>query len=138
VSKEKKRPGSAAARGQSRRTRNKRPPLIPIVVGAVLFAILAGVIVSLERVRSAGSEAVTAAATAQALPTQSIPYPQVSRIPLAEAKARLDRGQAILVDVRGKASYDEAHAAGAISVPEEEVQSRLQELHDKELILYCT
>jgi rhodanese-related sulfurtransferase len=48
-------------------------------------------------------------------------------------------GQAVLVDVRSKASYDKSHAAGAISMPEEEVGARVDELpQDKDIILYCT
>ena len=77
--------------------------------------------------------------TAQPLLTAEIPYPKVPRIPLEAAKEKLDEGQALLIDVRSKESYDQAHAAGALSIPEEQMDARLSELpRDKLLILYCT
>jgi rhodanese-related sulfurtransferase len=75
--------------------------------------------------------------TAQALATGSIPFPDVPRIALQEAKDKLDGGQAVLVDVRSKQSYDRSHAAGAISIPETEIDARMDEFPaDKELVLY--
>jgi len=60
-------------------------------------------------------------------------------MPLQEVEAKLEQSQAILVDVRSKQSYDAGHAANAISIPEDEMASRLGELpRDKEIILYCT
>jgi rhodanese-related sulfurtransferase len=45
----------------------------------------------------------------------------------------------LLVDVRSASSYEKSHAVGAVSIPEETIASRLQELpRDKEIILYCT
>jgi rhodanese-related sulfurtransferase len=77
--------------------------------------------------------------TAQAQPTSQIPYPNVPRISLDETKSKLDNGQAVLVDVRSKSSYDKSHAVGAISIPEQEINSRLNELpRDQEIVLYCT
>ena len=56
-----------------------------------------------------------------------------------ETQDKLAQGQAILVDVRSKTSYDKSHAEGAISVPEDEIGARQNELpRDKDLILYCT
>jgi hypothetical protein len=77
--------------------------------------------------------------TAQPLLTAEIPYPKVPRISLEEAKGKLDSGQAVLIDVRSKESYDQAHAGGALSIPEEKMDARLSELpRDQLLILYCT
>jgi rhodanese-related sulfurtransferase len=61
----------------------------------------------------------------------------VARIALDEATKQVERGQAVLIDVRSRASYEKAHAAGAISMPESEIEARLEELpRDKNLILY--
>jgi PBP1b-binding outer membrane lipoprotein LpoB len=63
----------------------------------------------------------------------------VQRIGLAEAKALLDAGQAVLYDVRTAESYQASHAAGALSLPYSEIESLLPTLpRDKILILYCT
>src|SRR5688572_13330690 len=41
----------------------------------------------------------------------------VPRISVLKAKAAVDSGQAIIVDVRSAENYSESHAAGAISIP---------------------
>ncbi len=117
--------------------------VIPIIVGVVIVAIVIGAIIALEGGRStpaaSAGDVPIAGNTAAALDTRSLPYPDVPRISLQETQEKLEQGQAILVDVRSKNSFDQAHAAGAISIPEEEVAARANELpRDKELILYCT
>jgi hypothetical protein len=117
--------------------------LIPIIVGVVVVAIIVGAIISIE-----GAQPATAGQaggdlglgnTAQPLDTRSIPYPDVPRVSPPEAQQKSEQGQAVLVDVRGKALYDAGHAAGAISIPEAEMAARLGELpQDKQVILYCT
>jgi hypothetical protein len=116
---------------------------IPVIVGVVVVAVIIGVILSLESRQSAPS-ASAGALTSQGNPvapldTSSLPYPDVPRVTLDDAQEKLAQGQAILVDVRSKESFDKAHAAGAISIPEGEIAARVNELpRDKELILYCT
>jgi len=61
------------------------------------------------------------------------------RIGAAEARQALAKGEAVLVDVRPKESYDAEHAQGALTVPLGEVTSRAGELpKDKLIITYCT
>jgi len=44
----------------------------------------------------------------------------------------------LVVDVRAKAAYDEGHIAGAINVPDAEMESRLAELpKDRLIVAYC-
>ena len=117
--------------------------IIPIIVGIVVVAIVAGAIISLEKGQAASAElpgdGLSGPSTSQPLNTVSQPYPDVPRISLVDAQEKLAQGQAILVDVRSRASYDKSHAAGAISMPEEEILARLDELpRDKDIILYCT
>ena len=58
---------------------------------------------------------------------------------MVEARDKMERGEAVLVDVRSQESFDRSHAAGSISFPEEGILARLDELpRDKEMILYCT
>lgn len=116
---------------------------IPIVVGLMVLSIVVGAILSMQNRRSVpGSPAAGVSIpsdTAQALPTRSIPYPDVPRIAPPEAWNKLQQGSAVLVDVRSRMSYEKTHAAAAISVPEDEIASRLNELpRDKDWILYCT
>jgi hypothetical protein len=116
---------------------------IPIIVGAVVLAIVAAAILSFERGRPASAEPpgsdVAQGDTVPPLNTSPIPYPNVPRISLQETQDELDKGQAILVDVRSKTSYEKLHAAGAISIPEEEIEASMDGLpRDKTIILYCT
>lgn len=65
---------------------------------------------------------------------------EVPRISPEELKDRLDNGEAILiVDSRPTSSFETQHIAGAISVPIDEVESRLDEFpRDQEIVFYCT
>jgi hypothetical protein len=83
-----------------------------------------------------GSPIPTAAASGS-LHTSS--FPEIQRVLLEEAKAALDSGSAVFVDVRSKASYDASHIPGALSIPLGELETRLKELDPKAwIITYCT
>jgi len=126
-------------RGTTRSRRQKgQSLLIPIVVALVVVAVIIGVIIALE-----GGATSTASSsqgnTALPLDTETLPYPSVPRIGVQESQAKLAQGLAILVDVRSAESFAKSHAVGAISIPEEEMGARMNELpRDKEIILYCT
>lgn len=63
----------------------------------------------------------------------------VGRVNIAEAKARVDRGEAIIIDVRSADAYRESHIAGAKNIPLEELKLRDAEIpRDKFVITYCT
>ena len=130
--------------GKARQASGISSYVIPIVVGVVMVALVIGAIVLNEQ-RSSGAAAVqpedisVPVVTVEPQPTTAIPYPDVPRITLKETQSLLEKGQAVLIDVRSVEEYDQAHAAGALSVPVAELPSRLSELpRDKELILYCT
>jgi len=105
--------------------------------------ILIGLIVLLAGcgVSDAGAERVvrvTLPPTA-ATPVAALTAKDVQRITLADAKSLLDNGTAVLYDARSVRAYRSKHAAGAISLPEDEVASRASELPtDKSPIFYCT
>jgi rhodanese-related sulfurtransferase len=65
--------------------------------------------------------------------------PRAAPMPLAEALALRDRGEAVLIDVRSRQSYEQGHIPGALSIPEQELPERLQEIRNmgKLPILYC-
>jgi hypothetical protein len=60
----------------------------------------------------------------------------VPRIAPEVARQMADAGEAILVDVRTKATYDQAHIAGAISIPSSEVLDRYRELPTDKLVIF--
>jgi len=73
------------------------------------------------------------------LPTATKGAVEVPRLSPEEVKERLDSGaDVVIVDVRSKEDFDEAHIKGAISIPLSEVEARYAELlRDKEIIVYC-
>jgi len=76
---------------------------------------------------------VGATITAAVAANESVP-----RLSVADTKKKLDAGQILFVDVRGKDVYNEKHAKGAINVPESDTAARLSDLpKDKDIVLYC-
>lgn len=77
---------------------------------------------------------------APAAPAASVdPAAQARRISAAEARQAVAKGEAVLVDVRDRASFAAEHAKGALSVPSGSLAERAAELpKDKLIITYCT
>jgi len=83
-------------------------------------------------------------------PPLSIPHPgetktiitstnDVPRVDLQAAKAAFDAQEAVFVDVRTQASYDNSHIVGALLIPYSEIEQHLPELDPSDwFILYCT
>ena len=62
----------------------------------------------------------------------------VPRISVGTAKEMAGAGEAVLVDVRTKGTFEASRIAGAISFPSEEIPDRYGELPtDKLIIFYC-
>jgi 3-mercaptopyruvate sulfurtransferase SseA len=88
----------------------------------------------------------TTAPTMQAiatLPKTALPLTEadVPRVTVEEAKAALDNGEAVIVDVRSVNSYAAGHVAGAISIPLVEFENNIENLSldkDQWIITYCT
>jgi hypothetical protein len=117
--------------------------IIPVVVGLVLVAIIVGAILSIENqqpaVAAVPGNGQAPQGTAGAAPTQAIPFPNVPRISLQEAQAKLETGELVMLDVRSAESYGRLHISGSFSMPEDQVMNRLDQLpRDKEIALYCT
>jgi hypothetical protein len=71
--------------------------------------------------------------------TSNIPYPNVPRISLADAYAAWVAGNAVFVDVRGDTFYDATHIPGALSIPENLLNERQEQLNKSDwIITYCT
>lgn len=62
---------------------------------------------------------------------------EIDRVRLEEAKAAFDSGEATFVDVRSQTAFAEDHIPGALSIPLDELQNRLDELDPSDwIILY--
>ncbi|MBI2330894.1 MAG: rhodanese-like domain-containing protein [Chloroflexi bacterium] len=108
-----------------------------------IFLTISILILTTSACQSFSPQAEPTALPAITRPQLSVPLTEadVSRIDVHEAKAALDSGQAILVDVRSAESYAAGHAAGAISIPlvnfEDNVGSLSLEKSEW-IITYCT
>jgi hypothetical protein len=141
MTKQKHKGRARASRTGKRQAAGPSSFAIPIAVTVVVLALIVGVVLSSQSrwLRAEAQPGAVAApiATAQARATSSLPYPDVPRVTLQETVDALEQGRAVLVDVRSRSSYDKAHATGALSFPEEEIQARMHKLPaDKDLVLY--
>jgi predicted sulfurtransferase len=61
------------------------------------------------------------------------------RLAADEVKRLAEKGDVVILDVRGKDAYDMEHAEGAVSIPLQELEARMSELPKNKLIAaYCT
>lgn len=112
-------------------------PIILIIAGAI-FLLVMGLLLLANSSRPA-STTDAAAALPDSHNEEGIPYPEVSRISLAETKTRFDAGAALIVDVRSQQDYNSAHIPEAISLPLADLETRYRELpQNVEIITYCT
>lgn len=100
-----------------------------LIIGGVLLLVVAIALVVFQNYPQ----------TASATPTASGPSPEIERVSLVDAKAALDSGTAIFLDVRGVDAYNLGHIPGSISIPYTDVEARLSELDTTRwIITYCT
>lgn len=61
------------------------------------------------------------------------------RITPADVQSLLDKGQAVIIDVRNQAAYDQDHIKGAKLIPAGEIGERTNELpRNKTIVTYCS
>lgn len=69
------------------------------------------------------------------------PREPFSRISVTEAKEKLDRGEAVMVDVREPEEYVEVHAQGVRLIPVNTVMNEVAQIRDfaggKEVLFIC-
>jgi 3-mercaptopyruvate sulfurtransferase SseA len=69
----------------------------------------------------------------------SIPYSNVPRVSLADARAALDNKSAVFVDVRDTEVYNADHIQGALSIPLAGFDTQYSQLDPNQwIITYCT
>jgi hypothetical protein len=111
----------------------KRRPIFPIILMAIGLVILIGALASIFLSSNPQGQPVASN------PDAGIPFPEIQRLDLATAKGAYDEGTAVFVDVRDQLYYQDGHIPGALSIPLNQVEDRLDELNkDDWIILYCT
>jgi len=100
-----------------------------IIIGLVLIAL--PTFTSVQTPSSPSSLPLTA--------TRDVPYPDVIRVTVDNARATQASQQAVFVDVRTKEQYDQSHIPGALSMPLSTFEEQLSELNpDQWIITYCS
>ena len=112
---------------------NKSHPIFPIILMVIGLVILIGAIAGVFLLSGNDDQPVVSNTEPE------VPYPQIQRVDLSTAKEAFDNGTAVFVDVRGEAYFQEGHIPGAVSVPLNQLEARLDELGQNDwIILYCT
>jgi hypothetical protein len=105
-------------------------PLILIGIGLVLV-----ISILLWQVLASTPQGTSTSPTADV----SIPYANVQRVSLADAKAAFDSKSAVFVDVRDVDVYDTDHIQGALSIPLAVFDAQYSQLDPNQwIITYCT
>lgn len=69
---------------------------------------------------------------------QPTPSDGAARISIEELRRAMERGEAVVVDVRGQVEYNAGHIKGARSIPLGVINQRAGELpRDKLIVTYC-
>ncbi|HWT02956.1 MAG TPA: rhodanese-like domain-containing protein [Pyrinomonadaceae bacterium] len=89
--------------------------------------------------KTAGSSSPTSQTPRPNPSAHVAPADGVKRITTVELRDALANGTAVVVDVRPAQSYQQSRIKGSISIPLEQVASRLSELpRDKMIVTYCS
>jgi len=88
---------------------------------------------------NAGAGSSRAAGKSAPTGTTEVHADGARRVGPAELQKMLEDGRAVVYDTRARASYEQEHIKGSLSMPHEEVASRAGEFpKDKTLVFYCT
>jgi hypothetical protein len=108
-----------------------RKSIVPLIfVGGgilLLLAVLAWVLLN--------QQTAPASTAISATPATPATVQQIERVSLDDAKAAFDTNKAIFVDVRANDSYEISHISGAISIPLNDLPTRIDELDPKSWII---
>lgn len=115
-----------------RKPKRQKFPLLAVVVGGLFLLISAVLFIQFQNNQSASLPSSTSG-------QPGIPYPEIERVSLADARSALDAGAAVFIDVRLADAYAARHISGALNIPANETQARLAELDPNQwIITYCT
>ena len=106
-----------------------------LVVGVLAF----GACNSTDRKGSKVASGANPSAANKTNPVAPTPPDSSRRVNVQQAQDLFARGQAVFVDVRNQAAFDQGHIRGAKLIPVGEVADRSGELpRDKTIITYCS
>ena len=101
--------------------------LLPLILVAAGILVLAGAGVWL------------AVGQSPAAPPDAAADDSIARLTAEESHAAVQSGQAIILDVRGAQYYEAHRIAGALSIPLDQLETRIAELDPSlQIITYCT
>lgn len=126
-------PRTRARRGQ-RGWGAGRSWLLTLLFGGGLVLLVAALLVMLMQQRTPDRNELPAEVS-----SEDIPYPDVPRIPVGQAREGHEAGTILFVDVRSAQNYASAHISGALSVPSGSGDAAYTELpRDVQIVTYCT
>lgn len=115
-----------------RKKQQSKTPILILMGGGLLLIVLAINLAS-------QNASITPSPTTSVVLSEEELDARVPRVSLVEAKAALDTGNAIFVDVRSPDAYQVEHIPGSINIPLGAIESRLSELDPEQwIITYCT
>ena len=89
--------------------------------------------------KAGGNNANSRASIPSSTPGHVAPADGIKRVTTVELRNALEKGEALVVDVRGDTVYKQNHIKGSISIPLGDVEKRLNELpRDKIIVTYCS
>lgn len=127
-----------------------RQPVFPVLMVAAGVVLILGSVFWMmnaaptETIAGAPQAAGTLDPALEDIPTlgaanQRIPYPDIRRVSVGEAKAAYDAKSATFIDSRGQMYFDSAHIPGAIPLTDQEIPGNLPNLDRSTwIITYCT
>ncbi len=114
-----------------------RTSLVPLLLVGMGILLMLGSVIWV--IRSSPKTSTTAAELPATVSSPRIPYPDIPRVRLGDAKAAYNLNQAVFIDTRGEPYFSSGHIPGALSMTEVEVSARLDELDPNAWIIpYCT
>ncbi len=116
---------------------NSRVWVLAGFIGLIVIGIALIALPLLNPVQAPSTPAPVISAATSAAPGD-VPWPDVIRVTVGNARAAQVLNQAVFVDVRTAEQYAQSHSPGAVSIPLSEFESRLNELNkDQWIITYC-
>jgi hypothetical protein len=110
-----------------------------ILASALLVVALAVLLaISASHKKDTSTEMQAASSQSQA-PTQPTPADGVRRVTVEELRAALEKGTAVVIDVRSEEQYKAGHIKGALWIQGNQITERTKELpKDKLIVTYCS